>query len=282
MIRSAVSLILAILLIGSIALAQTPPAQNSGQSSPGQSSEPSSPAPDSPAQTPPVQEQAAPPPAPPVAPVPMAIPKVQVFAGYSLFRADLGSLNSTNFDVDLNLFPNTLVTRNNFNGWSAEAQYNFGPWVGAVIDVSGYLGLPFTPAPGVGGLPSGTSYSILAGPVVTYRKWKNFNPFAHALFGWNRMSIGASTLTGVTYPPAALVPLSSTATSFNDFVMAFGAGVDYKLTRRFDLRLGQLEWFHTSLNMNSFYGTAFSSTLVQGFPTKERNLRFSTGVVVKF
>ncbi len=143
MIRSAVSLILAILLIGSIALAQTPPAQNSGQSSPGQSSEPSSPAPDSPAQTPPVQEQAAPPPAPPVAPVPMAIPKVQVFAGYSLFRADLGNLNSTNFDVDLNLFPNTLVTRNNFNGWSAEAQYNFGPWVGAVIDVSGYARLAF-------------------------------------------------------------------------------------------------------------------------------------------
>jgi len=276
MIRSAVRLILAILLVVSVAVGQSSPAPGSApQDQSGQNP---------PAQAPEAAPQAAPapPPLPPAPPLPAAIPKVQVFAGYSLFRADLGHLNSTNFDVDVDLFPNTLVTRNNFNGWSAEAQYNFGPWVGGVVDVSGYSGLPFTPAPGVGGLPSGSSYSILAGPVVTYRKWKNFNPFAHALFGWNRMSIGASTLTGVTYPPAALVPLSSKATSFDDFVMALGAGVDYKLTRRFDLRFGQLEWFRTSLNMNSFYGTAFSSTLVQGFPTKERNLRFSTGVVIKF
>jgi hypothetical protein len=281
-----VTILFFMILPASVAVAQTP-AQDSGQNSPGQSPAEASPAQDSSAttQTAPVQTQTSQTPAPPggpVAPATPVVPKWQVFGGYSLFRAYLGHLNSTNFDVDVDLFPNTLVTRNNFNGWSAEAQYNFGPLVGGVIDASGFLGLPFTPAPGVGGLPSASSYSILAGPVVTYRKWKGFSPYAHALFGWNRMSIGTSTLTGVTYPPAALIPLSSKATSFDDFTMAFGGGFDYKLTRRFDVRLGQLEWFRTSLNMDSFYGTAFSSTLVQGFPAKEGNLRFSAGAVVKF
>jgi opacity protein-like surface antigen len=205
-------------------------------------------------------------------------PKVQVFGGYSLLHADTGGLDSSTLDFNLRQFPNTFEVRTNFNGWNAEAQYNFSSWIGIAADVSGFLGTPFTvriPSP-VSGLPNGNSYSILAGPVISYRVPKKITPFAHALFGWNRTSLSASTFTGTSFP------LSSVSTHYDDFTLALGGGVDYKVFRRFALRLGQLDWYHTSVNLNSFYGTAFDTTVFQGLHTRERNLRFSAGIVINF
>ena len=101
-------------------------------------------------------------------------------------------------------------------------------------------------------------------------------PFAHALFGWNRTSMSASTFTGTSFP------LASVSTHYDDFALALGGGVDYKLLRHFALRLGQLDWYHTSVNLNSFYGTAFNTTVFQGLRTRERNLRVSAGIVINF
>ncbi len=205
-------------------------------------------------------------------------PKVEVFGGYSLLHADSGGLNGTIVDLDLHQFPNTFGVRSNYNGWNAEAQYNFSPWVGLVADFDGYYGSPLTvQSPSrVSGLPNGNSYAVLVGPVISYRAKKKITPFIHALFGWERTSLSASTLTG-TSPP-----VSSFGTTYYDFVIAPGGGVDYKLSRHFALRLGQLDWYHTSKNLNSFYGSAFGIGLFQGLSTHERNLRFSTGVVLNF
>jgi opacity protein-like surface antigen len=205
-------------------------------------------------------------------------PKVQVFGGYSLLHADSGGLNGTILDFNLRQFPNTFDVRSNFNGWNAEAQYNFSSWVGVAADFSGFCGSQMTvrsPSP-VSGLPNGNSYSILAGPVISYRAQKKLTPFAHALFGWNRTSLSASTFTGTSFPVA------SVSTHYDDFTLALGGGVDYKVFRRFAVRLAQLDWYHTSLNLNSFYGTAFNTTVFQGLATRERNLRFSAGIVVNF
>ncbi|MGC2402966.1 MAG: outer membrane beta-barrel protein [Acidobacteriaceae bacterium] len=205
-------------------------------------------------------------------------PKVQVFGGYSLLHEDAGRLTGIALDLDLRQFPNTFGVKSNFNGWNAEAQYNFGPWVAVAADVSGYPSSPiFVESQStVSGLPKGSSYSILVGPVISYRKMKKITPFVHALFGWDRTSLGASTLTGTSFP------VSTTATAYNDFTMALGGGVDYKLSHRFALRVAQLDWYHTSLNLNSFYGSVFSSSLFQGLATREKNLRFSAGIVVNF
>lgn len=230
-------------------------------------------------QSAPVQAPAAQNPVPPpvpATPAPEVFPKVQVFGGYSFLHEDTGSLDGTNFDVDLGIFPRSLVPRPNFNGFDAEAQYNFGPWVGAAVDVSGFNGFPFTAGSGISGLPNGSSYSILGGPVFSYRKLKSFTPFVHVLVGWNRTSVTSSALVGTA------VPVVSSATTFNDFVLSPGGGLDWKISRRFALRLFQLDWFHTSLNLSSFYGAEFGTDLIRGFETNERNLRFSTGVVVNF
>ncbi|MFY9740762.1 MAG: hypothetical protein WA252_13185 [Candidatus Sulfotelmatobacter sp.] len=260
MIRIAVAIIgivvLVGVLIGPCAIAQAPAGQTSADQ--------------------------APPPEPAAPPPPVVVPQVQVFGGYSFIYEGLGTLNATFLDTDLNLYPRKLIPQTDFNGWNAEGQYNVNSWVGAVVDFSGTITNPFLAGTGVTGVPTGSSYSIMAGPAVSYRKIKNLTPFIHALFGWNRTSLSAGTLKSSTPIGTTPFPVSSVGATFTDFAMAFGAGVDYKISRRFSLRPVQLDWYRTSLNLNSFYGTAFNDTLVQGFENKERNLRVSTGVVVNF
>lgn len=205
-------------------------------------------------------------------------PKVQVFGGYSLLHADSGGLTGIELDLNLRQFPNTFGVRSNYNGWNAEAQYNFDRWVGVAADFSGFYGTQMivqSPSK-VSGLPNGNSYSVLVGPVASYRARKKITPFVHALFGWQRVSWSAGTFTGTS------TPLSSSATAYNDFTMALGGGVDYKLLPHVALRVVQLDWYHTSLNLNSFYGSAFNTSLFQGLATREKNVRFSTGVVLNF
>lgn len=205
-------------------------------------------------------------------------PKMQVFGGYSLLHEDVGRLTGTILDFNLRQFPNTFGVRSNFQGWNAEAQYNFSRWVGIAADFSGYnrSALVVESHSPVSGLPNGSSYSILVGPVISYRARKKITPFAHALFGWNRTSLSASTFTGISFP------LASLSTHYDDFTLALGGGVDYKLSHHVALRLGQVDWYHTSVNLNSFYGNAFNTNVFQGLATRERNVRLSTGVVVNF
>ena len=205
-------------------------------------------------------------------------PRVQVFGGYSLLHEDTPGLTDGSVDLALHNPSSAFGVRTNFNGWNAEAQYNVSPWVGLVVDFSGYSGVPFTATSpsGTAGLPNQTRYSFLAGPALSYQNKTRFTPYVHALFGVERAHIAASTLAGSS------PPISSIDTTYNDFTAALGGGVDYKVMRHVALRLGQLDWYHTTLNMNKFYGNAFSSVQFEGAPTHQRNVRFSAGIVVSF
>src|SRR4029077_12075877 len=52
-------------------------------------------------------------------------PKVEVFGGYSFMRAGTGGLTGSTLDLQLRQNPGTFGLGSNFNGWNAEAQYNF-------------------------------------------------------------------------------------------------------------------------------------------------------------
>jgi opacity protein-like surface antigen len=209
-----------------------------------------------------------------------ATPKVQVFGGYSLLRSDHGSLTGGLLDVDLGEASNPFALRTYFlDGWNAEAQYNTGHLFGIAADFGGRYGTPIIAARDntLAGLPKETAYSFLAGPVFSYRTKSRVTPYVHLLFGWDRTSLSASTITGsVTYP------VSSTATDYNDFAMALGGGVDFRIARHVSVRLGQLDWYHTSIDLNKFYTDAFAGSLFQGLATHQDNLRFSAGAVVWF
>jgi len=207
-----------------------------------------------------------------------ATPKVQVFGGYSLLHADLGGLNNAILDTDLHQTNAPFGLATNFNGWNVEAQYNADRWVGAVVDFGGRYGSPITAASGAtaSGIPNGNGYSFLAGPVISYRAKSRLIPFAHLLAGWDRTSLSASTITGTP------VPVSSAATAYTDFAIALGGGLDYKIWRRLALRLAQVDRYHTSLNLNKFYGSAFGVGLFEGLATHQDNWRVSAGAVLQF
>ena len=199
-------------------------------------------------------------------------PKVQVFGGYSLVHAGMGGLTGPAVDSALGAPSGTFGAASNFNGWNAEAQYNALPWLGIVADFSGRYGTPITAssASGVSGLPKLSAYSFLFGPVLSYKTKARMTPFVHALFGWDRSRLSASTLSG--WP----------SSTYTDFAMAFGGGLDYKLSRHFAVRVGQLDYLYTGHDLNSVYGSAFGPGRFQGLASHENNLRFSTGIVLRF
>jgi opacity protein-like surface antigen len=209
-----------------------------------------------------------------------ATPKVEVFGGYSLVRLDHGGLTGGLLDADLHQASNPFALRTYFlDGWNAEAQYNTGRWLGIAADFGGRYGTPITASRGrtLAGLPKETAYSFLAGPVISYRTKSRITPFAHALFGWERTNLDASTITG-----SVTSPVSVAATDYNDFAIALGGGVDCSITHHLSLRAGQLDWYHTTVNLNKFYTSAFGGTLLQGLHTNQTNYRFSAGAVVRF
>jgi opacity protein-like surface antigen len=202
-------------------------------------------------------------------------PKVQAFAGYSLVQLVHGGPTITNLDVDLHQITDAFGTANTFNGWSAEGQYNVDRWLGFAADIGGRSGTLLTGQPAISGMPTGNTYSFLAGPVLSYHTKSRVTPFLHVLAGWERTSQGSSTITG----PSAPVPAA--ATTYHDFAYALGGGVDYKVSRLFVVRVGQLDYYHASLNQDKYYQSAFG-VLIQGNPPTQVNLRFSAGVVMRF
>lgn len=207
-----------------------------------------------------------------------ATSKVQVFGGYSFVHLDNGGLTGADLDYALRELNSPFGVSSNFQGWNAEAQYNANRWVGIVADFGGRYGTPITASRGktLSGLPKANAYSLMIGPVLSYRTKSKLTPFIHALFGFDRYTMDSSTITGVSSP------VSSSSTTFTDAVVAVGGGIDYKVSRLFSIRLVQLDDFYTTHNLNKFYDTAFPGATFFGLATHERNLRISTGIVVRF
>jgi hypothetical protein len=112
--------------------------------------------------------------------------------------------------------------------------------------------------------------------VFTYHSKDRVSYFVHTLFGYERAHLDGSTLSGYSNPA------SSIATTYNDFTVALGGGVDVRVNPRFSIRAGQVEYYRTTLNLSSFYNTAFDTLEFDGLATHQRNIRVSSGVVVRF
>ncbi len=143
-------------------------------------------------------------------------PKAEVFGGYSYMRSE-----------GLNI-----------NGWNASVTGNLTKNFGITSDFSGHY------------KNSANMYNFLFGPQVS-ASFKTVKPFAHALFGANRLGGSATNLA-----------LGGSDTAF---AMAFGGGVDVKLNKNFGVRLGQADYLyihHLSDTQNSF---RFSTGVVFGF-----------------
>jgi opacity protein-like surface antigen len=192
--------------------------------------------------------------------------KFQIFAGYSLFRADTGGLSGPTVDSTLGARAGTYNVTSIFNGWNAEFQYNANSSLGLVFDGNGRYGTPVTAASssGIIGLPNESGYSLLFGPVFTLKLRPKITPFVHVLFGLDYLK------------------LSSSSASDSAVGVAVGGGIDYKLSPHMSYRIGQLDYFYTSHNFNTVYGDVFGPGNFEDLGTSQSNLRFSTGLVFHF
>ena len=193
-------------------------------------------------------------------------PKAEVFGGFSFTHLDTEGATVPEGA------PAGTSIKHWYPGWEAAVQYNLTKLLGIKADFSGNYGKPVN-VPGVTGIPSAHSYSFLFGPVVSARTGR-FTPFAQALFGANRLSFGSSTISvpifGVTVP--------ETGYSETAFAMAFGGGLDLKISHHFAYRLGQFDYLFTKHCL----AVAGVCTLgVDGAPAAhQNNFSFSTGIVI--
>lgn len=141
--------------------------------------------------------------------------KGNVFFGYSYNRASIVSNDARNL-----------------NGWDAQLEGKFAPWIGLVGDIQGTYG------------NSVSEHNILFGPRVSVQV-ENIRPFAHLLIGAGHI--------GVNHGP-----------SDTSFANALGGGADLKLVGPFAAR-AQLDWIHTRFFSHGQNDTRISLGLVVNF-----------------
>jgi len=181
-------------------------------------------------------------------------PKVELFLGYSYLQA-----------VPKLADGNRLVW---LNGGSTSIAFNFNRYLGLVGDFGGFadsqLRLNGAANPGVVQDSSGSAYTYLFGPRLSYRGHERVTPFAQVLLGG--IHVGEVTLSpGCT--GAGCIPLPTE----NKFAMTAGGGLYLNMSHHLAIRLIQAEYLMTRFdNFNT--GTAAT----------QNDMRLSSGIVIRF
>ena len=122
----------------------------------------------------------------------------EAYAGY----------NYTRFNINANAPGIAPFATYNGNGGGGQFEYNVNRWLGAVVDLGGFI----TTSSGNGAF-AGAGFTYLFGPRVNFLRGK-ITPFAH-LFGGIRTTDGIAKSTGTE----------------NNFAMTAGGGIDFKVSK---------------------------------------------------
>lgn len=168
---------------------------------------------------------------------------IEFFGGYSYMKSDLSSPF-----VSL-ISPGSTASNSNFgmNGWQASITENATDWLGLTQQFGGNYGT--RQSPGIS--TNFNTFSILSGPRFSYPGLKGVTPFVHALFGYEQTT-------------AKLESTNLKVTS-SSYAMAFGGGIDVKVSRGVAIRLFQADYYRP-----------------QAFGISQNDLRVSTGIVFRF
>jgi opacity protein-like surface antigen len=182
-------------------------------------------------------------------------PKVELFLGYSRFGTVFTDTVAGNRIVGL-------------NGGTASIAFNLNRFLGLVGDFGGFndTRLQLT---GAGANPprvvdsSGTAFTYLFGPRLSFRKYERITPFAQTLFG----GVHASEVTFSGCSGALCPPLPSQ----NSFAMTAGGGLDVKIQRHLAIRVIQAEYMMTRF-----------ADVTTNASRSQNNIRLSSGLVFRF
>ena len=189
-------------------------------------------------------------------------PKAEIFGEYSYFR----------FNPTLPGIRNT-----SFNGGGGGVTFNFNNYFGIKAELMGYGSTNYTIPAGTaipGSSPAAVTtadittqsnmFTYLFGPQVSYRTSKA-NIFGELLFGGSNSNgyanvasafngVGGNVASGTQHP----------------FTMAFGGGVDVKVSKNFAIRPVEIDWIVTR------YTNPFTLT------NNQNNFRYVAGIVYYF
>jgi opacity protein-like surface antigen len=168
--------------------------------------------------------------------------KIEVFGGYSLLNVRASAMGQRNMSINANA-----------DGWNSALTLNLTKNFGITTDFAGYYKGFSDESPMNVSL---RSHSVMIGPKVSFPTGR-VKPFAHVLFGVNRISASGSDL-----------PAGSQKKIETSFATAVGGGVDVQVSKHVALRMGQFDFFRTRHVGDMTFG--------------QNNLRFSTGVVFNF
>lgn len=191
-------------------------------------------------------------PAPAAAKSSLRYPRAELFLGYSYVRA-MPTMSDGNRLLWL-------------NGGSTSLAFNLNRYLGLVLDFGGMDDSKIRLNNGSNALvdSSGTVFTYLGGPRVSFRNRGRLTPFVQALFG--AAHAGQVTLSGNCMAQGC-TPLPSET----DFAMTAGGGLDLRVSHHFALRLVQAEYLMTNFkDINS------------GKNAMQNDMRLSTGIVFRF
>lgn len=204
--------------------------------------------------------------------------KWEFFGGYSAMQFDnLGG------DTDISEVNEVLGGRNTLRGFELSITRNIHKYFGIKGDYSLHLREDNFSRPLGSGTVDSTIHNFLGGIQVKDNRedGPRFKPFGHALFGVANQKVDVdSPQLGAVF---GLTDFHAQETSFS---MAFGGGVDIKLTHTIDIRAVQIDW-NIIQRGDQELGILLRPTPHQpaGVPfvipgTRQDNLRLSVGIVI--
>jgi opacity protein-like surface antigen len=204
--------------------------------------------------------------------------KIEFFGGYSALSFD--NLGGDTDNPDIN---DLLSEKNTLRGFNLALTYNFGKYFGVKGDYSLHLREDNFSRPAGNGTIDTTVQNFLGGIQVKNNSkdgpW--FKPFGHALFGVANQKIDVDS---PQLP--AVFGINDFHVNETSFAMAFGGGIDIKLTDRIDVRAVQVDW-NIIKRGDQQLGIVLVPTPLQtvGQPfvlpgTRQDNLRLGVGIVI--
>jgi opacity protein-like surface antigen len=174
---------------------------------------------------------------------------------------------------------------------------NINSWFGLAADLSTCHIFGLNNTYGVGSKVNGNEFTYVFGPRITYRKGK-FQPFFDINFGGERVAVKCNNgnlgnacgslvvpstpttpgqlpagLTGVVIVPV-LNPFANKV-SKNAFAMTVGGGMDYKINKKFALRLVQAEYLYTHFGNGCEFAICSNNN-------NQNSFRLKSGIVMSW
>jgi len=182
-----------------------------------------------------------------------SFPKVETSPAFMYIRTPISftTPGGTNFNESFNCA-----------GGGGTLAYNFTSMLGLAADLGGckYFG---NTVPALSAKLSGSDFTYLFGPRLTFRHHGAFRPFAELNFGGNRLSLSCNSGT----------PCSGSTFSKNAFAMTVGGGFDVTLSKRISLRAIQAEYMYTRFGNNCNFAFCNDNN-------NQNSFRLKSGIVI--